>query len=357
LIPRGSSATLYPAEEEQMEQERHPSGKTAAQGVAVSRVAHGQGIAEGPPGCSTVPSPTPQPCSLNETITAVLDLRRGAREAARIELSLDLSTEIPAVLCDPDHLRQAFHNIVTNVEQALGAEVRGASKARRIGVRTWTERGRVLAEVSDTGPGIVPEHLAKVFDPSFSTRAEPGGCGRGLAVSRGIVRAYGGDIEVRSAPGQGTTFTVGLPAQSFGEAGVPLPARTSLDEGRILIAEDESSIREFIQHFLECLGFTVDTAANGREAMARLAGDAAYSLVISDCRMPDRDGRQLYEWIRASRPGLLKRLIYITGDSLNPNTRAFLAETGVPFLLKPVMASVLVEEVRRTLKTAAGSAD
>ena len=100
--------------------------------------------------------------------------------------------------------------------------------------------------------------------------------------------------------------------------------------GRILVAEDEPSIREFMQHFLQSLGYTVDTAANGRE---------------------------LYEWIRASRPGLLNRLIYITGDSLNPNTRAFLAKIGVPFLLKPVMASVLVEEVRRTLKKAAGSAD
>ena len=123
------------------------------------------------------------------------------------------------------------------------------------------------------------------------------------------------------------------------------------------MAEDEPSIREFMQHFLQSLGYTVDTAANGREAVAKLAGGVTYSLVISDYRMPDRDGRELYEWIRASRPGLLNRLIYITGDSLNPNTRAFLAKIGVPFLLKPVMASVLVEEVRRTLKKAAGSAD
>jgi CheY-like chemotaxis protein len=98
----------------------------------------------------------------------------------------------------------------------------------------------------------------------------------------------------------------------------------------------------------------VDSAANGQEAVALLAYGTAYSLVISDFRMPDRDGKELYEWIRVSRPGLLKRLIYITGDSLNPITRSFLEETRLPYVLKPVVASVLASEVRRALARAAG---
>jgi PAS domain S-box-containing protein len=323
----------------------------------LAEAARAKGIVQGLLGSSTAPSLTPQPCLLNDAVTSVLDLHRGAREAGSIRLSLELSTGIPPVLADPGHLRQVFHNLVANAEQALRSADGGTSRARTLRVRTWAEGARVLVEVSDNGPGIPPENLGRIFDPFFTTRSESGGAGLGLAVSLGIVEAYGGDMEARSVPGQGAAFTVGFPAQRFGEAGVPLPARTGLDEGRILVAEDESSIREFMQHFLESLGFTVDTAADGREAVAKLAEGVVYALVISDYRMPDRDGRELYEWIRTSRPGLLHRLIYITGDSLNPNTRAFLEETGVPFLLKPVLASVLVEEVRRTLKTAAGSAD
>ena len=322
----------------------------------LSEAARAQGIVQGLLGSSTVRSLSPQPCSLNDALMTVLELHQGVRDTERIVLSLDLSVDVPQVMADPGQLQQVFHNIVANAEQALGSGGGAASRARRLGVRTWAEGGRAYAEVSDTGPGILPEHLGRVFDPFFTTRSASGGSGLGLAVSLGIVEAYGGDIGVRSVPGEGAVFRVGLPIR--GPSGSDeLPAQADRDGGRILVAEDESSIREFMQHFLESLGYSVDSAANGQEAVALLAAGISYSLVISDYRMPDRDGRELYEWIRASRPGLLRRLIYITGDSLNPTTRAFLLETGVPFLLKPVVASALADEVRRTLKTAAGSAD
>ncbi|HTX73513.1 MAG TPA: ATP-binding protein, partial [Rectinemataceae bacterium] len=242
-------------------------------------------------------------------------------------------------------------------EQALCAGDGDPGRPRRIGVRTWAEGGRVHAEVADSGPGIAPENLARIFDPFFTTRGAAGGSGLGLAVSLGIVEACGGDIDARSVPGAGATFTVRLPAHTPPVAVVSPSAGPAGAGGRILVAEDESSIREFVHHFLESLGFAVDSAANGQEAIAQLASGISYSLVISDFRMPDRDGKNIYEWIGANRPDLLRRLIYITGDALNPVTRAFLAETGVPFLLKPVVASVLVDAVRQALKTAAGSAD
>ena len=222
-------------------------------------------------------------------------------------------------MADPGQLQQVFHNIVANAEQALGSGDGAASRARRLGVRTWAEGGRVYAEVSDTGPGILPEHLGRVFDPFFTTRSASGGTGLGLAVSLGIVEAYGGDISVRSVSGEGAVFRVGLPLKARRGPTSSRRRRTRTAE-RILVAEDEPSIREFMQHFLESLGYSVDSAANGQEAVALLAAGISYSLVISDYRMPDRDGRELYEWIRASRPGLLRRLIYITGDSLNPTT-------------------------------------
>jgi two-component system NtrC family sensor kinase len=293
-----------------------------------------------------------QPCSMNIAAASVIELRRDRLEAAGIHVSLELANGLPAVIADPDQLWEVFQNLVDNSEHALRA-VEKTGNARRIRIRTWKDIGRVKAEVSDSGQGIAPQQLGKVFDPFFTTRRESGGTGLGLAVSLAIVEALGGDISVQSLQGEGAAFTVDLPAAD-GEAAEPNPPEEiDLAGALILVAEDEPAIRDFVHHYLESLGCMVDTAANGQEAVALLAYGTAYSLVISDFRMPDRDGKELYEWIRVSRPGLLKRLIYITGDSLNPVTQAFLKETRLPYLLKPVVASVLAAEVRRSLARAA----
>lgn len=312
-----------------------------------------QGIVQGLLGTSAERPQNRQACSMNSAASSVIELRRGRLQVAGIDVSLELTEGLPSVIADPDQLWEVFHNLVDNAEHALGESAMPGNE-RKLRVRTWRDIGRVWAEVSDTGQGIAPQQLGKVFDPFFTTRRESGGTGLGLAVSLAIVEALGGDISVRSAPGEGTAFTVELPAGDGEQAESGPAEEIDLAGALILVAEDEPAIREFVQHYLESLGCMVDSAANGQEAVALLAYGTAYSLVISDFRMPDRDGKELYEWIRISRPGLLRRLIYITGDSLNPVTRSFLEETRLPYLLKPVVASVLASEVRRALARAAG---
>jgi two-component system NtrC family sensor kinase len=328
-----------------------------------------QTIVQGLLGTSSERPRKRQPCSMNSAASSVIELRRARLQAAGIEVSLELAEGLPPVMADPDQLWEVFHNLVDNAEHALGEGAAPGpgiprvsavpnppdtvARERKLRIRSWKDIGRVWAEVSDTGPGIAPPQLGKVFDPFFTTRKESGGTGLGLAVSLAIVEALGGDISVRSAPGEGAAFVVELPAVD-GDQAEPGPAEEiDLDGALILVAEDEPAIREFVHHYLESLGCMVDSAANGQEAVALLAYGTAYSLVISDFRMPDRDGKELYEWIRVSRPGLLRRLIYITGDSQNPVTRAFLEETRLPYVLKPVVASVLASEVRRALARAA----
>jgi CheY-like chemotaxis protein len=135
----------------------------------------------------------------------------------------------------------------------------------------------------------------------------------------------------------------------------PLPASDNAG-ARVLVAEDEPIVRDFIHRLMESLGCQVDSAANGTEAVVFLARGTPYALVVSDFSMPDRDGRALYEWIRGSRPGLLDRLIYITGDTMNAATIRFLEQCGVPYLLKPVAASTLADEARRVLRRGGGGA-
>jgi PAS domain S-box-containing protein len=310
--------------------------------LVLSEARRAQSVVQGLLGSSPAPAGKSQLCSLNDALAAVVRLRHSALKAAGISVFLELASDLPPVMADPDRLRQVFLNLLDNAEHSLGERDEGQGT---ITITSEAGSGRVRALVTDNGSGIPAEAIGRIFDPFFTTRRERGGTGLGLAVSLGIVEACGGDLRASSVAGHGATFTVELPAA--GEQGTR--AAADLSGKRILVAEDESSIREFVAHFLESLGCTVDAASNGAEAIALLAAGTAYSLVISDFRMPDRDGRQLYEWIRGSRPALLTRLIYLTGDSCNPETRDFLGQTRVPYLLKPVIATALEGEVRRAL--------
>jgi PAS domain S-box-containing protein len=307
-----------------------------------------QGIVQGLLGSSPERTVTLRPCSPGAAAAFVIALRRGRLDAAGIQVVLDFPAGLPAVMADDDKLRQVFHNLVDNAQNALSRQ----TGARRLHLRSWADQGKVSVEVSDSGPGIAAAELKKIFDPFFTTRRPEGGTGLGLAVSLAIVEGFGGDIAVRSEPGQGAAFTVELPAapRADGVPGAvsPPPVLPPLAH-RILVAEDDRTLRDFVHRYMENIGCTVDSVSNGREAMALLATGASYALVISDFRMPDGDGRDLYEWIRASRPSLLKRLIYITGDSMNPDTMAFLAQTGAAYLFKPIVASLMEEKVRSVL--------
>lgn len=319
--------------------------------LVLSEAQRAQDIVQGLLGSSTSRGADLLSCSVNDELAHVIDLRKARFAAAGIEFTLDCSPSAHSVAANPDQLRQVFHNILDNAEHALLQLP--ADKPRRLQIRTWEDGGRVFAEIADTGPGIRQDVIGKIFDPFFTTRSEAGGSGLGLAVCLAIVEALGGDIAVRSRTDGGAIFTVELPTESARESARSLRAGPDLRGMRMLVVEDEPAIRDFVHHFLESLGSEVDSAGNGQEAVARLAAGTSYSLVISDYSMPDRDGKDLYDWIRASRPGLLKRLIYITGDSLNPATRLFLESTGVPYLLKPVVATLLADLVRRTLAASA----
>jgi PAS domain S-box-containing protein len=281
-----------------------------------------------------------QRCSLSEALESVLDARRGDIEAGRIIVRRDLAPDLPVVMADRDQLRQVFHNIVDNAQHAL------AGTGGVINARTGVRGRRVFAEISDTGPGIPEEHIGRIFDPFYTTRSESGGTGLGLAISLGIVEASGGDMSVRNVPGEGAAFAVELPAA---EDAAPESDGRGLRGRRVLVVEDEPVLRDFIHHYVESLGCQMQSAASGAEAMAILGSGAGCDLVISDMRMPDGDGKALYAWMRSSRPELLSRLIYVTGDSMNQESRTFLERSGVPYLLKPVVAAVLEEEVRRVL--------
>jgi PAS domain S-box-containing protein len=146
---------------------------------------------------------------VNRVLLDALDLRRYALRAQRIDIEVALDYELPLTWADGHRLQQVFLNLITNAEQAMA--MAPAPVERRLRVCTRLERGRLQVTVADTGPGLTPEARARLFEPFFTTKPAGEGTGLGLAVSTGIVREHGGQLTVRSAPGEGATFIVELP--------------------------------------------------------------------------------------------------------------------------------------------------
>jgi two-component system NtrC family sensor kinase len=211
----------------------------------------------------------------------------------------------------------------------------------------------VCISVADNGPGVPPHLRARVFEPYFTTKPIGMGTGVGLAVSVGIVEAHGGTLSVDEAPGGGAAFTITLPAGSGGAPRVreePV-VREKAPAHRVLIVDDEPEIRDSLAEILGSVGHGAITAASGREALQRLGSDA-FDVVLTDIRMPDMDGRALYREIERRWPTLAAHVVFVTGDTLASELRAFVRETGRRVIEKPFLPS----EVRRVVADVASDA-
>jgi signal transduction histidine kinase len=205
------------------------------------------------------------------------------------------------VEADPNLMRQVVINLVANAGDAGGQHVRVASRILSRGDATWWQ-----LEVSDDGAGIDAATLRRIFEPFFSTR--PDRHGLGLSSVHGIVRRLGGDIEVDSQPGQGARFRVRLPIIPGVEPAPraqaePSAPATQLAGLRVLIADDEPSVRATVRRLLERRGATVVVAADGLEAIARLR-DERFDLALLDVVMPGHSGYDVLAVARATRPAL-----------------------------------------------------
>ena len=207
-------------------------------------------------------------------------------------------------------------------------------------------RTRVTLEIVDTGPGIPPALWARIFEPFFTTKPPGVGTGLGLSLCQGIIEGHGGTIRVTSQPGQGTAFRVELPLGERPVTTAPSPEEIyqPVYGQTILIVDDEPSVIRGLTRLLRRDGHTVDTAPNGRLALAMLQ-ERTYDLILSDLRMPELDGSGLYRALEQS-PELQQRFVFLTGDTVSHETMAFFEQTGVRWLTKPFRAA----DVRRTIQ-------
>ncbi len=160
--------------------------------------------------------PQRSPADLNKIVGMTLSLVQHKLKLSNVDARVHLFDGLPEVLCDSSQIQQVVVNLVLNAAEATQNKAE-----KRVEIETTINENSVLLMVTDNGEGIPPENLTKIFDPFFTTKSDGKGVGLGLAVSYGIIQAHGGDIEVKSGVGAGTTFTVSLPLEPPPQPGAP----------------------------------------------------------------------------------------------------------------------------------------
>jgi two-component system, NtrC family, sensor kinase len=278
--------------------------------------------------------PERTPTQVNQVLDDTLELRGYELRVRGIDVQRDYDEQAPETMADAHQLQQVFLNLITNAEQAME---RSERDSQRLIVRTHRTGDIVRIEIEDTGPGIPPNLLERIFNPFFTTKPTGSGTGLGLSISLGIVREHGGRIWAENAPQGGARFVIELPIvtpRASGEFQVAPAVQPVTDRLHILVIDDEASVRVALQRYLAGRGHEVETTASGKEALARLREDA-FDAVIVDMRMPDLSGEQLYQELKARDATAAERVIFTTGQLVDDNVRSFLASTGRPCVPKP----------------------
>jgi two-component system NtrC family sensor kinase len=293
---------------------------------------------------------------INEILERTVELRSYEMQVNNVELVRELERDLPKTIADAHQLQQVFLNVLTNAEQAmLEANGRG-----RLAIRTRSDRidNRIEIEIQDDGPGIPEAHLTKIFDPFFTTKQVGKGTGLGLSLSYGIIKEHGGNIYARTRPGGGATFTIELPLISrLQEAPALTPDLTPeafhfenlVRDKRILVVDDEKYILDFFVEVFQMFPIRVDTANNGRAAMEKMR-QKEYDLIITDFKMPEMSGKELFEWVRSERPQLERHIIFVTGDTVSAETRSFFENTPNRYLAKPFKIEEVKQVIQETLQ-------
>jgi len=288
---------------------------------------------------------------VNDVVRETVALRGPDLEAHEITVRAELMPDLPGVFGDSYQIQQVLLNLVINAEQAMRtAHGRGTLIVRTATV--GTEGVRIAVE--DDGPGIPPEARARIFDPFFTTKPVGEGTGLGLSVAYAIMQEHGGKISAGVGASGGALFNVDLPvsraqADAARSRVRTAPSMEAVKGATVLLVEDERALAFAIAEGLRDAGLVVTYAADGAEALAHLSG-TRFDVVVCDLKMPKVDGIQVNEHLmrQASPPPV----IFVTGDSADPEAERFLAKPGRRWLAKPFRLNDLLTVIRDTLTAA-----
>ena len=293
-------------------------------------------------------NPKRQVESLREIVREGVDF---SLHGSSLRCCFDLSEDLAPVEVDRSQIHQVINNLVINAVQAsaeggvLHVDARNVLVGRDAPVATLEPGNYVRLTIRDRGTGIAPEHLARIFDPYFTTKST--GSGLGLATAYSIIKKHDGLIRVESEIGVGTAFHIYLPAAVKPEVEPPETANRAAESvaavaagsrGRILFMDDEIVLQELVSAMIEYLGYEVTCAANGEEALgrfqeARLAG-VPFDAVIVDLTVPGgMGGYETVQRLRALDPTV--RAVVSSGYSNDPVLADFRSHGFTGAIAKP----------------------
>jgi CheY-like chemotaxis protein len=300
---------------------------------------------------------SPRPLDVSAVAAEVQELLRPL-----IPSSIDFEFAPPAgvdwVEADPTQLQQVLVNLAVNARDAMphGGSLVITTRNRTVDVDTAARLGLpkpgayVELGVMDTGRGIDEATMARIFEPFFTTKPLGEGTGLGLATAYGIVKESRGAIEVDTAVGSGTTFRVLLPSSSppASTDGVEAEAAAASGSGTVLVVEDESAVRRFVQRALERKGFEILEAADGTEALQLLRSHRGpIDAVVTDIDMPQMSGIEFARELARSHPET--PVLFLSGSSRDflddPDAQQALGH----FLQKPFTEEAIIDELRRLI--------
>jgi len=309
------------------------------------------------------PAMEPRDVNLDALVTDVdRTLRRLIGD--EIEIVSVHEPKVASVRADPWHIEQVILILALNARDAmprggrLTVQIRNAIFPDAGGATPNGAKKRpcVLLSVSDTGVGMDDETRRHIFEPFFTTKGPGRGAGMGLPTVFGLVRQSGGQIDVVSFPGAGTTFRIYLPrVEGIGDtvaeiAGEPSSAAAAPRGAEtVLLVEDEPAIRAFVRRCLEGFGYAVLDAGDPRDAIAIARNHAAgIDLVLTDVVMPEMSGRDLVDRLSAIRPSI--RALYMSGYGVEEIVHHGMMEPGIKMLSKPFTREALARKLREVLE-------
>ncbi|MBI5496461.1 MAG: PAS domain S-box protein [Deltaproteobacteria bacterium] len=253
----------------------------------------------------------------------------------RARLERDYGPTAP-VLTSEARLGQVFLNLLVNAAQAIPE---GNAQQHCIRVRTARDaRGWTCVEVQDSGQGIAAEHRERLFDPFFTTKPVGVGTGLGLSICHSIVSGLGGEIQVDSELGRGSTFRVLFPpagdAVEPRAAPPPQPTVPADVRGRVLVIDDDPTVGVGVARVLR-KSHDVEHLVAARDALERINGGEAYDVIVCDVMMPDMGGVDFHERLVATGNPHAERVVFLTGGAFTPRTRDYLARPGFVVVEKP----------------------
>jgi CheY-like chemotaxis protein/anti-sigma regulatory factor (Ser/Thr protein kinase) len=289
---------------------------------------------------------------INRLVASVLETQEANLEAAGVQLEQQLANDVCTTMADPSQIEQVLVNLIGNAIQVLN----GRPKPRVLTIRTEASGNYIRMMVSDNGPGIPREILGQIFDPFFTTKPLGKGTGLGLTISNTIIQEHRGRILVENQLVGGAKFTVELPVVQCAVAPSadrlppeikPLAAEST--KRTALVVDDEPNVLALLKMIMTRNGYEVVTASNGQQALERIAA-RSYDVILSDMRMPGMDGRKFFETVKKQNPALAHRIVFVTGDTVSPDTQEFFEETGNRWLSKPFRIAQVVDTVNDILK-------